>query len=94
MWMSAVMKCGQLTRMKSAPVAATIIRRQSEDLIATTEHIGAHLKCVYRCVADSDGGVQRGAEDERMRQGNISSRSILDRAYVCFHLSDVLLNSM
>jgi hypothetical protein len=32
--------------MKSAPVAGTIIRRRSEDLIATTEHIGAHLKRV------------------------------------------------
>src|SRR5580704_18348798 len=46
MWMSAGMKCGQLTRMKSAPVAGTIIRRRSEGLIATTEHIGAHLKRV------------------------------------------------
>jgi len=38
--------------------------------------------------------IQRGAEDERMRRGNISSRLILDAANVCFHFSDVLLNSM
>src|SRR5579863_2373570 len=40
MWMSTVMRCGQLSRMKSAPVVGTIIRRRSEDLIATTEQIG------------------------------------------------------
>jgi hypothetical protein len=37
-WMSAVMKCGQLTRMKYALATARIILRRNEDLIATNEH--------------------------------------------------------
>jgi hypothetical protein len=32
---STVMKCGQLTRVKYFPVTGAIIRRRSEDLIAT-----------------------------------------------------------